>query len=77
VGWIIWASFKTASLFRQWNGTQQEYWLMIAIQITLIGVVLFGIQTEVFHFSLKGWWLAAGITYSMYRMAQKHEPVVS
>ncbi|HYR42617.1 MAG TPA: O-antigen ligase family protein [Terriglobia bacterium] len=71
VGWVIWASFKAASWFRRWEDAREEYWLMIAGQIMLVGVVLFGIQTEVFHFGLKGWWMMAGITYAMYEMARR------
>jgi hypothetical protein len=77
VGWIIWASFKTAKYYRQWDDTQGEYKLMVASQIMLIGVVLFGIQTEVFHFGLKGWWMAAGITYVMHTLAHRHSQTLA
>ena len=39
---------------------------MVAAQIMLITVPLFGIQTEVFHFSLKGWWFVAGICWALW-----------
>jgi hypothetical protein len=32
------------------------------------------VQTEVFHFSLKGWWFAAGVSVSMLLYARRHVP---
>jgi hypothetical protein len=37
----------------------------VAIVITLI----FGVQVDVFHFPLKGWWLIAGLTWVVYRQS--------
>jgi hypothetical protein len=69
---VIAASFKAAKRYRQLPEAQDEYWLMLAAQIMLIVVVLFGVQTEVFHFSLKGWWFIAGISWALWETS-KHE----
>ena len=69
---VIAASFKVAKRFKNRPEEQDQYWLMIASQIMLIGVVLFGVQTEVFHFSLKGWWFVAGICWALWETS-KHE----
>ena len=34
----------------------------------MISALLYGIQVDVFHFPLKGWWLVAGLTYAMYQL---------
>lgn len=39
----------------------------IAIQISMIATLLFGLQVDVFHFPLKGWWLLAGLTCALHR----------
>jgi hypothetical protein len=43
---------------------------MVACQIATLGVLCYGVQVDVFHFPLKGWWLVAGITCVMYRFAR-------
>jgi hypothetical protein len=68
VAWVIRASFKAAALLRR-DAAGEEYWLMVACQITMVGILFFGLQTEVFHFPLKGWWLAAGLSTVMLRLA--------
>ncbi len=44
---------------------------MIAIQIAMLSVVIYGAQVDVFHFPLKGWWLLAGITVSMFTLSNR------
>jgi len=63
---IITTSFRAARRFRSMASGEDQYWLMVAAQIMLIMVPLFGIQTEVFHFSLKGWWFVAGICWALW-----------
>jgi len=39
----------------------------VAIQMSMIATLIFGIQVDVFHFPLKGWWLLAGLAFAQYR----------
>ena len=71
VATVLWASVKGSSLVRHDPALQEQYWLLIAAQITLVGVILFAVQTEAFHFALKGWWLAAGLSWVLYENAHK------
>jgi hypothetical protein len=70
---ILRYSFKAAAVFRRYRETEQEYWFMVACQICMISVLIYGLQVDVFHFPLQGWWLVAGITCAMYRMAGEYE----
>lgn len=40
----------------------------VAIQISMIATLIFGVQVDVFHFPLKGWWLLAGLAWAQYRV---------
>ena len=44
-------------------GESEQYWFLVAAQIMLICVPLYGVQSEVFHYALKGWWFVAGIVW--------------
>ena len=73
-GWLLFFTFvgqlfvfalRAGHNFKQVVGHEDLYWLMIACQLCMLSVLLFGIQVDVFHFPLKGWWLIAGITNVM------------
>jgi hypothetical protein len=72
VALILWYSFRAARIFRRFPDTAEQYWYMIAAQITLIGIPFFALQTEAFHFGLKGWWLVAALSTVMLSLAQRH-----
>jgi hypothetical protein len=38
----------------------------VAIQVSMLATLLFGVQVDVFHFPLKGWWLLAGLAWAQY-----------
>jgi len=80
VGWVLMfgavflfvrASFQAATLFRQLPGRSEQYWFMIAAQLTLLSALFYGIQVDVFHFPLKGWWLIAALSWSLLLLAQE------
>jgi hypothetical protein len=71
---VIWAAFHGARLMRDRPEFGEQYWLLIAAQITLIGVLCFAVQTEAFHFALKGWWLAAGLSWVMLESVRNAAP---
>ncbi len=68
VGLLLYQSFQAARLFRE-QRKDEEYWYMVACQVSMISVILFGVQCEVYHFPLKGWWYVAGATVVMHRIA--------
>lgn len=68
VGLLLYQSFQAARLLRQ-ESQEEAYWYLVACQIAMISVLLFGLQCEVFLFPLKGWWYVAGVTVVMHRMA--------
>lgn len=77
-GWLLFFSFaglllvtatRTAQWFRRWTETQEQYWFMVACQITMVAVLIFAFQVDVFHFPLKGWWLVASMTIVMQQTA--------
>lgn len=79
-GWVIFLSFvgllflyavRAAINFKQLPDKQHLYWLMIASQLSMLAVLLFGMQVDVLHFPLKGWWLIAGITTVMHPYSRR------
>jgi len=66
VYWVVRAAHRAGAHYKRIARDCEQYWLCIAIQIMLVGVILFGVQTEVFHLPLKGWWLCAGMASFLY-----------
>ncbi|MGQ8367335.1 O-antigen ligase family protein [Glaciecola sp. 1036] len=64
-------SIVAARNFRAHPDMQQEYWFMVSTQITMIAVLIYGLQVDVFHFPLKGWWMLAGFTILMYHYSKR------
>jgi len=62
-------TFKAAATFRAYLETQEQYWYLVACQICLFSVLIFGLQVDVLHFPLKGWWLVVGLTCIMHSLA--------
>ena len=73
IGTILTYSIRAASKFRHAEGESDRYWFMIACQITCVTVYLFGLQVDVFHNPLKGWWLVAGLVGVMIRLSRDDE----
>ena len=71
VGLLFYYANQSAKNFARSSDTEQEYWFMVAVQISMVGVLIYGVQVDVFHFPLKGWWLLAGITASMYCISNR------
>lgn len=63
-------SMRAANNFKKSIETQQEYYFMIAVQVSMISTMIFSVQVDAFHFPLKGWWLIAGITVVMYQFSK-------
>ncbi len=65
VGSVILYSVKLAARLRHEEGASERYWFLVASQVALVSTVLFGVQVDVFHFSIKGWWLVAALVIVM------------
>ena len=50
---------------------KQELQFIQATKISFMATLIYGLQVDVFHFPLKGWWLIAGITVFMYRFSSR------
>jgi hypothetical protein len=88
-GWILFFSFVTwafiatrraAQRLRDFPEHEEERQWMIAIQVAMISVLIFGLQVDVFDFPLKGWWLLVTISFIVYgwtkKLPRKNEGVV-
>jgi hypothetical protein len=78
VGWLFFIAFivtvfvyasRTAVRLRRSEGVSERFLFMRACQVCLLVVYIFGLQVDVFHNPLKGWWLVAGLTCVMHRLA--------
>ncbi|WP_457424702.1 O-antigen ligase family protein [Roseateles sp. P5_E7] len=47
----------------------------VAIQVSMLATLVFGLQVDVFHFPLKGWWLLAGLAFAQYRAMADAAPL--
>lgn len=72
-GWLVflsflasvqWAASRAAKAFRR-VGDNDGYWMMVAAQILMLSVLVYGLQVDVFYFPLKGWWLVAGLAVAV------------
>lgn len=61
IGLLLAKSFRVASIFRRRAEFSEEYFFLVAAQVAMISVLVYGMQCDVFHFPLKGWWLIAGL----------------
>lgn len=84
-GWLLFfgfvaavtaAAFRAAAWIRSVEGRSDAYWFMVACQISMLAVLVFGLQVDVFHFPLKGWWLVAGVSWVMMRLARSPAPAI-
>jgi len=63
---ILYKSFKSARIIILTDKKNDEYYFLLACQISMMVTLIYGLQADVFHFPLKLWWLIAGITITMY-----------
>lgn len=55
---LVWT---TAARSRAESAAPEHRAFLLAALITIVVGILFGVQVDVFHFSLKGWWLCLGL----------------
>jgi O-Antigen ligase len=71
VGYTLFASFRAGSLLRRMGDTGEQYLFCLACQTLLIGMPFFALQSEPFHYPLKGWWLTTAISCTMLEVARR------
>jgi len=71
VGTLLAYCFSIERRLKRMIDTEQEIYLVNAIKIAMISTLIYGVQVEVFHFPLKGWWLLAGITVFLHRYSMQ------
>jgi hypothetical protein len=69
VWYVARSSFRAGKLFRA-RGNIEPYLFSLACQAVFLGILLFSLQSEVYHYPLKGWWLMAGLSCSLYEVAR-------
>lgn len=82
IGWLLFYSFvgtmiyyanRAARVFRRLPDWRLEYQILLATQVAMASVLVFGLQVDVFLFPLKGWWLLAAISTVLYRWSRALE----
>lgn len=76
-GWLVFFSFvalmyaaavRAARLLPgRWPPDVLHSDFFVAAQIAMLSTMIYGLQVDVFHFPLKGWWLIAGLSWALYR----------
>jgi hypothetical protein len=74
-GWLVFIGFIGLVLFQterlvlrlKHQGPSDAYWLVIAAEVLMLTVIIFGFQVDVFFFPLKAWWLIASIAVAFHR----------
>lgn len=64
------SSFRAAALVRRLAGRTEEYDFLIGCQVIMVGILLFALQSEAFHYPLKTWWLLSGISVNVLAAAK-------
>jgi hypothetical protein len=73
VALVTGAGFRAAARFRRLPECRDEYVFTLACQVLMVGVLLFAVQSEAFHYPLKAWWLTAGLAVTMLSLARQNE----
>ncbi len=64
------ASFCAGALFRAQHAKEPQLFA-IACQVLMVGVLLFALQSEAFHYPLKAWWLVAALSCNLAGIARQ------
>jgi hypothetical protein len=70
LGLLYYYAVKAARQFKR-QGRHLDYRFMMAAQITMMAVLVYGIQVDVFNFPLKGWWLVAALSVLMWHESRQ------
>jgi O-antigen ligase len=72
VGILLKYCYQTIARLERIPDMKQEIMLVNAIKISMIATLIYGLQVDVFHFPLKGWWMLAGMTVFLHRFSLSH-----
>jgi hypothetical protein len=72
VGLVTAAGFRAAARFRRLR-LHDEYVFCLACQVITLIILIFAVQSEVFHYPLKAWWMTAALGPVMLDLARRHE----
>jgi hypothetical protein len=64
-------SFRAAARYRRAGGDDRVVGFLAAAQVAMLAALATGLQVDVFHFPLKGWWYIAGVTDALARSAPR------
>jgi hypothetical protein len=64
------SSFRAASLVKRWRGMDEEYHFLIGCQVIMVGILLFAVQSEAFHYPLKTWWMLSAVCVNLLEAAK-------
>ena len=79
IGYVVMVSFMV-TLYRRCRFAERAFrrdanremvLMTLAIRVAFISVLFYGVQVDVMHFPLKGWWLSMGIAVVLYDMVKK------
>jgi hypothetical protein len=65
---VIWTIRRTIRRCKALRDSGEAYWLLVSSLVATLCVLLYGVQVDVFHIPLKGWWLAAGMSVALAHM---------
>ena len=69
VALVMMAAVRGERVMRSVSNGAEVAEFLVAIQIAMLVTLIYGLQVDVFHFPLKGWWLLAGLSWALYREA--------
>ena len=68
---IIWTIRKAAKRYKALSNCMEPYWFLNASLIATFSAMFYGMQTDVFHLPLKGWWLVVGLSVALARLSNE------
>jgi O-antigen ligase len=78
LAFLLRQSLRAAAAVRGRPAFESDYWFLVACQVAMIATLVYGLQVDVFHFPLKGWWLVAGLVcvkaHAIRDLAARAEP---
>lgn len=73
LGSIIWIIRRMAVRYRHNPESIRYYMFCNASMVMTLSVLVYGLQVDVFHMPLKGWWLVVGLCLAMARLPRVNE----
>jgi hypothetical protein len=68
---VIGTIWKTAMRCKPLSACTEAYWFLSASLVATLSTMFYGMQCDVFHFPLKGWWLVMGISMALARLSDE------